>query len=181
MSFRVYFQAEQTFLSFVKRTLAEPCTDKDLTVENGAVCVLACTAALEAMVNSLLRNDGRFKHFDELKLASKIETISDFGGKEIDWGAKPWQDIAQLIRLRNWLSHFKDPDIGLINSDGWWIQDSHNKIPKIDPDKDLSAKALKRYYDSTRLGLKELAVCTGLDLTCYEFLNTERYETYLVG
>ena len=181
MTFRVYFQAEQAFLSFVKRTLARPCKDNEVVVEKGAVCVLACEAALEAMVNSLLRDDGRLKHYDELKLKSKIETIANYGGKQINWGAPPWQDIAHLIYLRNWLAHFKDPDIGLINSDGQWIQDNYNRIPKIDPDKELSTRSIKRYYDSTRLCLIELSVCMGIDPYFYQFLDDEKYETYLVG
>ena len=181
MTFKVYFYAEQAFLSFVKKSLINPTTDKDEVVEAGAVCVLACAAALEAMVNSLLKDSGRLRHFDELKLRSKIETIADFGGEIIDWGVQPWQDIAQLIRVRNWLAHYKDPDIGLVNSESEWIKDSVNKAPKIDPDRELSMKVVKNYYDSTRQGLKTLATCLHVDTYLVEFLDTEKYEPFPVG
>lgn len=180
MTFRVYFYAEQTFLSFVKKSLVNQTTDKDTLIEAGAVCVLACTAALEAMVNSLLRNDKRLSHYDELKLSSKMETIADFGGRKINWGTSPWQIIAQLIRVRNWLAHYKDSDIGLINSEGEWLKDVINKIPKIDPDRELSMKAVKSYYDATRQGLKILAVCLCVE-NLYEFLDTEQYESFIIG
>jgi hypothetical protein len=181
MTFRVNFYAEQAFLSFVKKYLNNPIFDKDEIVENGAMCAIACAASIEAMVNSLLREDGKFRHFDELKLASKIETLADFGNVEVDWGIQPWQNIARLIRVRNWLVHYKSSDIGLINSEGEWITDSLNKYPKIDPDTDLSRETIEKFYNSTRQILKELAVGLQFDSFFYEFLDTEQYEAFLVG
>lgn len=149
--------------------------------ENGAMCVIACVASLEAFVNKLLKEDGRFRHFDELKLVSKIETLADFGNIEIDWGIQPWQNIARLIRIRNWLVHYKDSEIGLINSEGKWITDELNKHPKIDPDTDLSKKSIEKFYNSTRELLKELCVGLQIENYEYEFLDTEQYEAFLVG
>lgn len=180
MTFRVNFYAEKAFLSFVKNSLNNPSKDENKEIENGAVSILACVSALEAMVNSFLIQDGRFKHFDELKLFSKIETIADFGGIEIEWGICPWQDIAKLIRIRNWLAHFKDSDVGLLGSEGW-IEDSLNKKPKFIPEKDLSYINVKRYYNTVRQVLKTLAKGLKIDDYQIEFLDSEEYEFFLVG
>jgi hypothetical protein len=181
MTFRVNFYAEQAFLSFVKKSIDNPSSGKDEIVENGAMCVIACVASIESFVNSLLKQDGRFRHFDELKLGSKIETLADFGGIEIDSGSQPWQHISRLIRVRNWLVHYKDSDIGLINSAGEWIIDDLNKYPKIDPDIDLSILSIRKFYNSTRQILIELAKGLQIDSYFYEFLDTENYEAFQVG
>ena len=141
MTFRVYFYAEQAFLSFVKKSIYSQCESQNDDIELGAVCVFACAAALEATVNSLLKNDKRLIHFDELKLASKIDTIASLNGEVIDWGIYPWQTIGKLVRVRNWLAHYKNSDVGLVNSDGAWINDDFNKVPKIDPDEELSKES----------------------------------------
>lgn len=180
MTFRVNFYAEQAFLSFVKKCIDNPSSDKDETVENGSMCVIACAASIEAFVNSLLKEDGRFRHFDELKLASKIETLADFGEIEISWGTQPWQNISRLIRVRNWLVHYKDSDIGLINSSGEWVIDEINKYPKIDPEADLSISSIEKFYNATRLILIDLAKGLQVDPYLYDFLETEKYDAFLV-
>jgi len=129
----------------------------------------------------MLKNDGRMLHFDELKLTSKIETIASFSGDKIDWGVQPWQEISKLIRLRNWLAHYKDSDIGLINGDGEWIVDSVNVRPKIDPERELAKISVSKYYDATRKCLKILAALQNADTYLYDFLDTENYQPILMG
>jgi len=46
MTFRVYFYAEQAFLSFVKKSISIEHNNIDDEIESGAVCVFACAAAL---------------------------------------------------------------------------------------------------------------------------------------
>ena len=187
MTFNVDFYAEQAFLAFVKRSVSTEIVDHALMVQTGAVSVLACAAALEAMVNSLFKQDGRFPHFDELRLTSKIDTIGHLTGKTIDWGVQPWQDIARLIMVRNWLAHYKDPYIGLvaggdyIGVKGGWVRDDVHKPPKLDPFQELSSASVERFYIATRQGLKMLALDLGIEPSVVEFLDTENYEPFQIG
>ena len=182
MTYYVDFYAEQAFLAFVKKSISMKPTDDDEMVQIGAVSVLACAAALEAMVNFLYKEDGRLPHFDELRLTSKIDTIAHLTHNSIDWGTQPWQDVARLITMRNWLAHYKDPNIGLLGSArGGWVDDGINKPPKIDPFQELSSPSIKHFYKATRLGLKELCSFFSIDPMFIEFLDTEDYEPFAIG
>lgn len=177
MTFYVEFYAEQAFLSFVKSHLTK---ETKFDLEDGAVCVLSCTAAIEAILNRLFENDGRLKHYDSLRLPEKIETLADFAKVEVLWGNKPWQDIGQLISVRNWLAHYKNSTIGLINSDSQWVVDDINKKPRLEPGVVLSRKNVTNYYRAVLSGCQMLV--TGLDQGLhFGFLSDENYEPIIVG
>jgi len=181
MTHRFYFFAEQAFLSQVKLLAYAESTDSEREIETGAICVLACVAAVEAVTNALLTQYIGFKHFDELRLSSKIEYIAEHHHQCVKWGEQPWQDVAELIRVRNWLAHFKDSDIGLMNIDGVWLEDAVNKLPKIDPDIHLGLPRVRAYYKSTLRALKHLALLCKDSLGEYAYLETEEFQPVLVG
>ena len=155
MTYHVTFYAERAFLRFLKKTLSHY-TEDDFSADIGCACILAAAAALEASINDLLQSDGRLRHYDELSILSKLETVADWGGVSIAWGNRPWQDVKQLIRIRNWLAHFKDSYVGLTTSSGTWVNDLANKPPKIDPYKELSRKQVESYYQAVRLAIDTL-------------------------
>lgn len=181
MTHYFYFFAEQAFLSQVKLLAHREPIDTEKQMETGAICVIACVAAIESVVNSLLINYVRFKHFDELRLSSKIEYIVEHRGEEISWGERPWQEVAELIRVRNWLVHYKDSNIGLMNSDGEWIKDDVNKPPKIDPNVHLQLVRVRQYYQFTLMALRQLTLLCKDSLEEYSYLETEQFEPVLVG
>lgn len=181
MTFRVYFFAEQAFLSQVKLLLSTEPIDEDKEIETGAICVMACAAAIEAIANTLLSGYIHFGNFDELRITSKIEHIANTNGGIIKWGEAPWQNVAEIIKIRNWLAHFKDSDIGLINSEGEWLKDEYNKKPKIDPDIHLSRTKVTGYYTNTLKALKILVLYCKDDLDEFAYLETEDYQSRLVG
>jgi hypothetical protein len=182
MTFYVEFYAEQAFLSFVKNNLQsqELADQKGYTLELGAVIVLSCAAALEATLNQLFQDDKRLQHYDSLRILEKAETLADFANINIDWGSQPWQEIQRLVRVRNWLAHFKEPKIGLIGGEGKWIKDSINQLPKLDPDVELSLQQVKRYYDCVLGSLLLLAKGLGYQ-DKYRYLETQEYDYYQVG
>jgi hypothetical protein len=149
--------------------------------ETCAVSIIACAAALEAMLNSMLARSGKLPAFDELRLRSKLETIAHWGGRKIDWGSKPWQDITRLIAIRNRLAHYKEAELGLMNTAMQWVVDDVNKPPKIDPMEELQYETVRRYYDAVRAGLKALAKWASLEELEYSFLETEEYVTFYLG
>ena len=138
---------------------------------------MACGAALEALVNSAFRIDGRFGAYDELRLESKIEVLADFGGAVVNWGERPWQKIRELIKVRNRLAHYKDPNRGLINAEGDWLPAPRD----FDPEAALSMRAVSQYYDAVRAAA--IALVVGLPSTSghFGFLQSEHYEWYLIG
>lgn len=179
MTFRVHFYAEQAFLAQTKAMLAD--RDKKLEHQKSALCILACAAAIEAYCNSLLGKVIMFRHFDELRISSKIEHIQLHGGKEPSWGTEPWQTVGQLLRVRNWLAHYKDHSVGLVNGDLQWLADSSNKPPKIDPYKELTFDRAQRYYDLTRQTLILLASDAGVGIEEADFLRSEEYQIFELG
>lgn len=181
MTFRVYFFAEQAFLSQVKFLLSIEPVDEDKEIELGAICVMACAAAIEAIANTLLSGYIRFEHFDELRISSKIEHIANTNSSNINWGEAPWQDVAEIIKIRNWLMHFKDSNIGLINSEGDWLKDEYNKKPKIVPDLYLSKTKATDYYKSTLKALKLLVLHCKDKLDEFDYLESEKYQSSLIG
>lgn len=180
MTFRVNFFAEQAYLAFVKETLDNPITDHEKSVERGAVCVIATACALEAIVNLLLKDHTSLRHYDDLRFRSKIDTLLDFGNHPLEWDKMPLQRIAELIRLRDWLVHYKDNDIGLINSAGEWIEDEYNKRPKRDPDQVLTMENVEKLYQAVRQIVLILASGVGANER-FEYLQTEEYNAFLVG
>jgi hypothetical protein len=180
MTFRVHFFAEKAYLSFVKETLSNPNKDHEKNVERGAICIISLACALEAMVNLLLKDYTTLRHFDDLRFRSKIETLHDFGKIPCAWDRMPLQGIAELIRLRDWLVHYKDNNIGLINSEGEWLSDDLNKHPKRNPDVELISSNVKKLYQSVRETVLVLAKVNGAE-DDFEYLEIEEYNAFLVG
>jgi len=177
MTFYVEFFADQVFLSFVKKHIEK---ETKFGLEDGAVCVMSSAAALEAIVNQLFISKTSLKYFDSFRFYEKIETLASFGGIEVNWGQGPWQGINELIKVRNWLAHYKETTIGLINSDSQWIIDNVNKKPKIEPGIVLSRSNSQKYYNAVLTGSFELA--QALKAGCeFDFLLSQNYESIIVG
>lgn len=181
MTFRFYFFAEQAFLSQVKLILKKDHDSYESEIEAGAICAIACAAAIESIANRLISESLGLENFINNKLEEKIELIGKHNGKTIPWDTQPWQKISELIRTRNWLMHFKRNDIGLANSEMQWINDSHNKPPKIDPNKNLSKVNSEKYYHSVLSASKILALCANETLGEFGFLESESYQSVLIG
>lgn len=179
MTYSVHFCAEQAFLSQTKAMLQQQAVEAE--PETAAMCILACAAAIEATVNSLLSKTMELEGFDKKRLEEKIAYVLSHGGHPISKGTDPLQSIARLIRVRNWLAHYKDHDIGLVNSNFSWLTDAHNQLPKIDPYKELSFKQATKYYEQTRKLMQLLVINAGADKEDFEYLYTEEYRPYLVG
>lgn len=179
MSHRLHFFAEQAFFGFVKESISNPIDDHEKSVERGAVCVVALACGLEGVVNTLLKNHTNLRHWDDLRLRSKVETLLDFANLEIDCKSSPLQNVLELITIRNWLVHFKDSNIGLMNSQGMWIKDVSNKLPKRNPDKELTMKNVEKLYRSVIEYCK--AVCIGMGVAAhFDYLESEDYEAFLL-
>lgn len=181
MTFNVFFFAEQAYLSYVKKALMNDPVDYDHEIESGALCTISSAAAIEAISNTLLIEDIKIDNFDGLRIDTKFEKIVEFGGQKIIWGEQPWQDVAELIRVRNWLLHFKNSNIGLINNEGRWIKDDFNKVPKFSPDIHLRRERTARYYQCVREASKILVLSCKKELDEYYFLENEEYQPTLVG
>ena len=194
MTFNVFFYPEQAFLGFVKRTIKkweyenfQLGDDIDIEeigqdIDDGAVAIIALVAAIEATVNSIFKYDGRFRQFDELRLESRLNLIYELNCASIEWGQQPWQDISRIIRIRNWLAHFKESNvIGLTSVDGDWIQDSVNRPPKIDPQYELSIAQVKNYYNSIRNGLIGISSLSEKYSQWRRIFEEERYDSILIG
>lgn len=181
MTYNVYFYAEQAYLSHVKKVLSTEPVNYDHEIESGALCAISSAAAIEAIANALLSEYIKLENFDDLRIELKLERIVEFGSGEIIWGESPWQDVAELIRVRNWLLHFKNSNIGLTNSKGRWIKDEYNKIPKFAPDIHLRRSKTARYYQCVREASKILVLSCKNQLDEYSFLDNEEYEPTLVG
>lgn len=181
MTFNVYFYAEQAYLSHVKKVLTTDPVNYDHEIESGALCAISSAAAIEAIANALICEYIKLEKFDDLRIESKFEEIVKFGSGKIVWGVSPWQDVAELIRVRNWLVHFKNSNIGLLNSEGRWIKDEYNKIPKITPSIHLRREKTARYYQCIREASKILVLSCKKQLDEYNFLENEEYQPTLVG
>jgi hypothetical protein len=185
MTFHIYIYPEQALLLSVRNTLSEyPAQTKgspNAYLASGAACALSLQGALEAIVNSLLQSQRKLEHWDEFRFLSKIDTIAELSSQKIEWGSRPWQEIARLVRLRNWLAHNKDPVIGLINSQGKWLTGGlKNRIPKFDPQKELRQDSIRSFYDAVREAGLLLAEMVG-SVDEVEYLKTESYQPRLVG
>ncbi len=180
MTFSVTFFAEQAYLSFVKDYFDNPPDEHEKAVERGAVCVIALACGLEAILNQILRNHSNIRHWDDFRYVSKVETACDIADVELDWGREPFQSISNLIALRNWLVHYKNPEIGLINSDGDYLESDYWKIPKRSPDTELIPKNIQRLYDHVREYL--ISISSGLNLDHeFDYLESQDYYAFLVG
>lgn len=174
MTFRVEFHAEEAMLWSVKhalQTYPDPEQSRPYAyIAAGAACILSLQAALEAIVNCILDEQGTFLHWDELRLKSKIDTIANLNSASIDWGTMPWQEISYLIQLRNWMAHNKERDIGLVGAEDCWLEEH-----KFNPEKELRAERIRRLYKAVRDAGLLLAQYAN-QANEYEFLMTEEYE-----
>jgi hypothetical protein len=159
------------FLEFVKQTLAD---SPDPPTPSAAVCVLANAAAVEAVANRYFICLDRLPEFDQLKPMSKIEALAEIAGQTIDWGRSPWQQVARLIRVRNWLAHYKEA-----RGETEMVGIAGHRLSKFDPIGDLSWKAIREYYEATREGFASLGRSLGLDESEFGFLGTEEYKRQL--
>lgn len=186
MTFNVEIFPEQALLWSVRRALSaypDPTGEPvDAYLASGSACILSMQAALEAIVNGLLIRQAAFPHWDELRLASKVDLLMHSANHSIDWGHRPWQEVIRLIRMRNWLAHNKDSHIGLINNDGEWVfgGTKRRRIPVLDVPKELRYESVRSLYVAVREAGFSLATLAGF-ASDYEFLQTEKYEPQLVG
>ena len=187
MTFRVTLNADQIFLSMVKRTIERMKTYDEATlqkyeVEECATCIILCQAALESVVNTIGIEEldaTLFEVFDRKSLLDKLHYLFEKQGCAIDWSTKSFQKIKQLNIIRNWLIHFKDGDIGLLSSNSGWLLDKHHKTKKFDLHKALSLSSTTLYYQETRQILHQLT--TLFNSLQSESYLTEDFEAYLVG
>ncbi|WP_304350740.1 hypothetical protein [Comamonas testosteroni] len=179
MTYRVCFYAEQAFLSQAKAMLEKGQSSEE--VEVSAMCVLACASAIEALSNSLLSKVIMFRHFDELRIASKVEHIRLHGGQEPSWGEEPWGSVLRLIKLRNWLAHYKDHDNGLVNSEFVALKEPGKARPTFDCYEDLTLKRARQFYDHSRAAMLTLVQCSGANEGEFDYLRTEQYVPVLIG
>lgn len=176
MTFHESFYAEQLFLDNAKLVLERGEADDEYSdFGEVASAVMSCAFALEALANALLKVDGRIKHYDKIEIKAKLEVLGILASIDVDFGKSPWQHIARLVGLRNWLVHYKDPYIGLMGSGGYVSRKS-----KFSPSNDLTLNELKRYYDAVRECMAELANGLG-QKEQFLFLSSEEYEPIMMG
>ncbi len=182
MTFNELFFTEQMFLKNAKSVLDNDALveDTDSYISEVAMGVISCAFALEALINSLYRESGKLHSYERIEIRSKIEILGYIANVSVDYGQMPWQGIAELIRVRNWLVHFKDPYIGLIGSDGQYICDQNHSIPKIQPKGVFNKAKLKKYYRSVLCGGKQFAEALNLR-DYFTFLFDESYSFYELG
>lgn len=187
MTFRVYFNADQAFLSTIKNILtnAQNYTQyqkEELEAAESATAIIICHSACEAFLNIFAHQVqiDDFHEYEKKSILDKIEILYSNKNLDANWSKKPLQDIRMLDKIRNWLTHFKDNNIGLINGNGHWVVDSENKRPKIDDAIELQYQRVERYYRSTITCLIDIVGLYGLT-EIYEYLKTEDYTSYLIG
>jgi hypothetical protein len=143
--------------------------------ESSVLCIVACATALEAKANELLANDGRLPAYDDLRLRSKVETIAHWAGDVVNWGAQPWNEIGRLLRIRNWLIHYREAELGLVNTRMEWVKDGHHKPPRLDPIEELTMDRVAKYYRSVREAMLLLSKWMKLHDFEYQYLEKEDY------
>lgn len=187
MTFRVNFYADQAFFSMVKRILENGQQYNkeqrmDFEPEESATAILICHSACEAFLN-IFANDIPmidFKEYEKKSIIDKIEILYCNNNKKANWSIQPLQDIKNLNKVRNWLTHFKNSDIGLINSMGQWVIDEFNKRPRIDDGKELNFKKVGKYYLNVRKALFHIAKLYDKE-SSFDYLKTENFNSYLIG
>lgn len=169
------FYAEQAFLSFVKHLLDDRAS-MQLDTDESVVAIVACAAALEAMVNRLFELQGALKEHQASPLKKKIAILAQTSKEEMDWDVSPWQDVAELIQLRNWLMHYKESWMGLVNSEGQWVRDHNGNLPRFTPAA-FSKERIANYYQCVRSIVSSLANGLG-HKGHFSYLQSETYEPY---
>ena len=187
MTFRVHYFADQAFLSMVKRIidngkLHDEETKISFEPEECATALIICHSACEAFLNIFANNleITDFFEYEKKSILDKITILLNNTDNKPDWAKNPLQDIRKLDKVRNWLTHFKSSDIGLINSMNQWVKDDFNKVPKINDFEELKYFRVQKYYNNVRATLILIATSYGLEEE-YEYLITENYSSYLIG
>jgi hypothetical protein len=176
MTLNVSFNSEQVALWHVRYSLSVYPNELEkhhAYLAAGSACILCCASALEAIVNRIFQSSNSFSAWDELRISSKINTLFELKGQRVDWSQNPWQDVARLIRLRNWLAHNKVQHLGLANSNGDWVRGK----PNIDPIQELKKESVERLYCAVRDGCQQLISLWDLNkYGTFDYLNNEKYE-----
>ncbi len=133
------FYAERAFLGFVKRTIDSE-SNPNFSIDDGAISILACAAALEGLANRMLEFIGRLKKEKDSTIRNKIVYLATVANIPSDWDIQPWSGIHELLSARNWLAHYKDSEGGLISHEGKWIKYSNKNFQS------LSRAKLEEYY-----------------------------------
>lgn len=187
MTFRVNFYADQALLSMVKRILKNAKNynkeaKMDFEPEETATSIIICHSACEAFLNIFATQIelNNFQEYEKKSILDKIEILYRHKNQRADWSKLPLQDIRTLDKIRNWLTHFKDSDIGLINSMGQWISDEVNKKPKVDDYIELKYTKVERIYKNIRIALLDITRFYEVE-EYFEYLETENYNSYLIG
>jgi len=168
------FYAEQAYLSFVKKMSDRGLLEKS-DIDERVVSVLACAAALEGLINRLFELQGDLKENQAFPLEQKIEILAKRSGAERNWGNSPWSNIRKLIRVRNWLAHYKESWLGLMNSESQWVPGHNQEMPRFTPQNAFCTECIKKYYLSI-LGVISL-IADGLGYADeFEYLKSEIYE-----
>lgn len=186
MTFRVNFYADQALLSMVKKILKNGETyTEDYMIDHepieAATAIILCTTSCEAFLNLFAREIALpdFSAYERISVARKIEYLYSLKDLEPDWSSPLLKDIKSLVKVRNWLVHFKDSDLGLIGSEGW-IDEENKTRPEIDDQLELKFERVRQYYGSCREVL--LAIAKVYDMEdSYQYLSDEDYMAYLVG
>lgn len=171
------FYAEQAYLSFVKKLLDRRSTKK-LGVEERVVSVLACAAAIEAMVNRLFDLQGALEQHQSLSLEQKIEILAKKSGANRNWGNPPWQNIKELIQVRNWLAHYKESWLGLMNSESQWVPDHNQKMPRFTPQNAFCTECIENYYRNIIAIVTLMANGLGC-MDQFAYIQSEVYEPFV--
>ena len=113
-----------------------------------------------------------------MKLRSKADVLFELKEKTIDWSKGDFQRINQLINVRNWLSHHKEPYLGLANADGYWVQSEERKhvVPKINILRELKKSSVQKYYQAVRNAGIEIFKLWDYEEIGLDSLVTEQYE-----
>ena len=184
MTHNVAFLGSHAALLFVKSSLESFPIDKfgeSYYLSQGTPCILCCSMAFEALINEIFLYQCTLPHWDELKLKSKADVLFELKGKKIDWSSDPFQSISQLIKVRNWLSHHKEPYLGLVNGDGYWIGSRERKRiePRVDILQELRKSSIQKYYNAVRNACIEMTQLWNYEIQL-ELLTTEQYEPLIM-
>lgn len=182
MTYRVYMLADNIFLSIARNAL-EQLSDKQnkSNILHGTSVVINSVMAVEAFINKTYIKKTKLKCYDELRLLGKIETLHNLNSSEVNWGGNPYQTFKELVTIRNWLVHFKDPNVGLINSASDWVKDSMNNKPRLDPFEVLKKEHCIRYFNETKKLIVDIGEVSLMPANDYKFAKTEYSEYFSIG
>ncbi|MBU3183251.1 hypothetical protein [Clostridium estertheticum] len=184
MTFRVCMRTYVIFLANAKKSLDSMTEESSIYNDNilyGTNVIISCVGCIETFVNQLFQSYTNLNCYDQLRLAGKIETLYNLRSKTVDWRSNPYQMFQKIIGIRNWLIHFKDEDIGLLNSRGKWIKDNVNVLPKKDPYIIFTKDNCQKYYNETRKIIIDLSEMMNIDEYMYKWVKEETFDYFEMG